>query len=278
MSVLLLDGPMGTLLIERGVSCPEPGWSAHALREDPKAVRSVHEDYAAAGASVHTANTFRTRAESVGADWKHLAERAVQEARSVAGAAGTVAGSIAPIADCYRPDLSPPGAAASHRAVAEHLAAAGVDVLLVETFPQPGEALAAVRAATTTGLPVWVSFTAGPSSNLLTPAEIRKGAREAVDLGASAVLVNCIPARDTLTFVRELADLGVPFGAYANAGRPEDGIGWEPHERGPGDYANLAEQWVDAGATLIGGCCGTGPAHIAELCRRFDPTCDRTTS
>jgi S-methylmethionine-dependent homocysteine/selenocysteine methylase len=137
-----------------------------------------------------------------------------------------------------------------------------------------GEALIAVEAGAATGVETWVSFTAGPGADLLSPREIAHGAREAVKLGARAVLVNCIPAARILEFVRMLADAGVPFGAYANAGAPEERMGWRsPVDSDAGDaarrYADLAETWVEAGATVIGSCCGTGPAHIAELARRF---------
>lgn len=278
MSVLILDGPMGTLLIERGVNCPEPGWSAHALAHSPDCVCGLHAEYAKAGANIHTANTFRTRPESIGNTWKHLAEKAVDLARQGAGTGSRIAGSIAPIADCYRPDLSPPNPQPNHQIVADHLANAGVDLLLVETFPHIQEALSAVRAAHNTGLPVWVSFTAGPTGDLLDPKGIRNGAEAAIQAGASAVLVNCIPAIDTLRFVRALKGIDVPFGAYANAGESSDGIGWANHPDGPKHYADLAEQWVDAGASMVGGCCGTGPQHIAELSRRFGATCDQTVS
>ena len=84
------------------------------------------------------------------------------------------------------------------------------------------------------------------------------------------MLVNCVPASRTLEWLQPLAALGVPFGAYANAGHQDEQLGWH-HD--PDDsarrYADLAEGWVALGATLIGSCCGTGPAHIAELARRF---------
>ena len=65
MSIVILDGPMGTELLARGVPTPTPGWSAHALDAAPEVVASIHRDYAAAGAVVHTTNTFRTKSRSV---------------------------------------------------------------------------------------------------------------------------------------------------------------------------------------------------------------------
>ena len=127
-----------------------------------------------------------------------------------------------------------------------------------------------MRAAVATGLPTWVAFTAGPGADLLTPGALAEGARRAVDAGAAAVLVNCTPATGTLPFVEALAaaGLGVPLGAYANAGAPEAGLGWGAGGDAAARYANLADTWIAAGATLVGSCCGTSPAHIAELARR----------
>ncbi len=269
MALTLLDGPIGTALIARNHPCPAPAWSAWAIEHAPEAVEALHREYAAAGAEVHTTNTFRTRPDAVGPAWADLARRAVSLARAGAGPGQTVAGSIAPLADCYRPQDSPDNPGPRHAALAAVLADAGVDLLLCETFPHVGEALAAVDAAVQTGCETWVSFTAGPSADLLSPEQIRQGAIAAVEQGASAVLVNCIPAGRTAEFLNPLRDLGVRFGAYANAGHTDDGIGWHPDPDGPDRYADLAEAWVKMGATIIGSCCGTGPAHIAALRARL---------
>lgn len=263
----ILDGPMGTELGLRGVPLPAPLWSAWANLHAPEVVAAIHADYAAAGARVQTANTFRTKRRSMGAGWEAAARRAVALARE---AGGLVAGSVAPLEDCYSPWLSPENPAPEHAELAAALADAGCDLLLAETFPHTGEALAAVEACVATGVETWVAFTAGPDADLLTPAQVGRGAREAVARGASAVLVNCVPAARTLEYVRALAGCGVPFGAYANAGHPTEGLGWEtPSDDAPERYLALAETWVEAGATLIGSCCGTGPAHIRALAGRF---------
>jgi S-methylmethionine-dependent homocysteine/selenocysteine methylase len=266
--ITLLDGPVGTELAARGVPTPAPMWSAWAIDQAPGVLLSIHRDYAAAGATVHTANTFRTKRRQVGAEWERLARRAVALAREAVPAAHRVAGSLAPLEDCYRPDLSPADPRPEHRELARLLADAGVDVILCETFPHVGEALVAVEEAVATGVETWVSFTAGPDAALLSPEDVEEAAREAARRGAARVLVNCTPASRTLAYVERLAAVGVPFGAYANAGLPSDGLGWGDApdvER----YADLAESWVHAGATLVGGCCGTGPAHIAALARRL---------
>jgi len=268
--VIVLDGPLGTELDARGVDTGLPLWSARALIEAPEIVAAIHADYAAAGATVHTANTFRTKRRMLGAKWEPLARDAVRLARSAVPSGHRVAGSIAPLEDCYRPDLSPKDPEPEHHELAALLAEEGCDVLLCETYPHVGEAVAAVRAAVRTGVETWVGFTAGPFGDLLTPTEMREGARRAVDAGAAAVFVNCTPALETRDFLDALADLGVPIGAYANAGSADDDIGWKSSpEPGAEAYAALAESWRDAGASMIGGCCGTGPAHVRALCSTF---------
>jgi S-methylmethionine-dependent homocysteine/selenocysteine methylase len=267
----ILDGPLGTELAARGVPTPAPLWSALALDVAPDVIGTIHRDYVAAGATVHTANTVRTKRRSAGARWEELARRAVAITRESIPRGQRVAGSIAPLEDCYRPDLSPADSRPEHRELCRALADAGVDLLLCETFPHVGEALVAVEEAARTGVETWVAFTAGPEANLLTPTEVEIGAKEAILRGARAVLINCTPARETLGYVERLAGLGVPFGAYANAGSTEDGIGWIAGGEGPEEYARLVKEWVKAGATLIGGCCGTGPSHVRAVAGIAEP-------
>lgn len=281
--IRVLDGPLGTELLARGVPTPLPGWSAHANDTAPDVVTAIHRDYARAGATVHTANTFRTK-RRVFADWRSRVRRAVELARAGLPAEHRLAGSIAPLEDCYRPDRSPArtdpaGTRAEHAELATELVAAGCDLLLCETFPEPREALLAVGAALATGRETWLALTPGPNADLLSARELARTARQAVDAGAAAVLVNCSPALATEGFVGALAEAvgsDVPFGAYANAGHADDAIGWitgpvdaRRPERGAARYAELAARWVELGATLVGGCCGTGPAHVAALATRF---------
>jgi len=263
VAVTILDGPIGTELAARGVPTPPGEWSAWAITHAPEQLAALHAEYAAAGATVHTANTFRAQPGVYGADFERILRQAVALARGAVPNTHLVAGSIAPINDCYEPWRSPPRPCPAHRQMAQALAAAGVDRLLCETFPHVGEGLIAVEEAVATGLPTWAAFTAGPEGALLSPQALGDAAREAVARGASAVLVNCVPARLTLGYVERLVGLGVPFGAYANAGAVDEGVGWG--EGGEDRYLGYARRWAEAGATLIGGCCGTTPAHIAAL-------------
>jgi S-methylmethionine-dependent homocysteine/selenocysteine methylase len=172
-----------------------------------------------------------------------------------------VAGSIGPLEDCYRPDLAPPDDAArpEHEELVRLLVELGVDLLACETFPSPREACVAVAACARTGKETWVSLTAGPSAELMTPRELGDAARACVEAGARAVLVNCVAAPLTVRYVEALAACGTRFGAYANAAR------WNEPPLDADAYAVHAKDWLAAGATILGGCCGTGPAHIARL-------------
>lgn len=266
-SIELLDGPMGTELERLGYETRLPLWSALANEEAPELVREVHRAYAAAGATVHTANTFRTQPRLLGDRFTELTERAVALAREALPEGARVAGSLAPVEDCYRPDLSPGrGALAEHRAMAQALRGAGVDLILCETFPHIEEGLTALEAALETELPVYLAFSPGPHDNLLSPEEVGRGAERAVALGASAVLVNCLSARGARPYLEALAASGGRFGLYANAGIAEDAVGFSPDRSfTPENYIELIASYRELGATIFGACCGMGPAHIGAL-------------
>lgn len=265
----VLDGPMGTELDARGADTRLPLWSARALFERPETVSAIHRDFARAGATVHTTNTFRARRRTLGARWEEGARLAVALARGAVPNDHRVAGGIAPLEDCYRPDLSPEHAEDEHRELAEVLADAGCDLLLCETFTHPREALDAVRAAVRTGRETWLALSAGPDASLMSPSTMADAARAATDLGAQAILVNCVGVLQIDVYVGALiAAVGarVPVGAYANAGHADDRIGWTADRTlGGARYAEHARAWIDEGATIVGACCGTGPEHVAAL-------------
>lgn len=276
--IKILNGPMGTELIRRGVELPEGPWSAAAVRAHREVIGQIHREYAAAGASVHTACTFRTQPRFFPDEFGVLTAEAVALARAAVPRGHVVAGSLAPIADCYDPRGTPEHVARPlHRLMAAALRDAGADLIVCETFPNVDEAIIAAEESLRTGLPVWVSFTAGPRADLLACEGMEAGARRAASLGAGAVLVNCVGADRMGSLVAAAraglaGSAGVRLGAYANAGESDAGFGWGEDS---GDlaaaarYAAAAESWIGLGATIVGACCGTGPAHIAALARRF---------
>jgi S-methylmethionine-dependent homocysteine/selenocysteine methylase len=256
------------------VALPPPAWSAAAIDSKVEVLHQIHAEYALAGATVHTANTFRTDPWSLrgvpalAQRWRELTALAVSTARSAAYDEHLVAGSLAPLEDCYRPDLSPPDVtcAAEHQRFAAALADTGVDLILCETFPHPREALIASREALRTGLPVWLSLTLGPAGDLMEEQTLLNTALAAAELGVEAVLVNCSPVASIGRLVPRLADLGLRTGGYGNVGAPAAAGTWLAEgPAGPDGYAAAACGWVASGARIVGGCCGTSPAHIRAV-------------
>lgn len=260
MGALILDGAIGTELERAGHDTGGPAWSARVVDRAPDALAALHRAYDAAGAEVHTANTFRTTPRAYGAGWEGAARRAIEIARGAVR--GRVAASLAPLEDCWHPERSPVDPRAEHAAIAAQLVHAGADLVLCETFAHPGEALAAVDAAVGAGAETWLSLTGGPDGALLEPRALAAAAAGGLARGARRALVNCVHAERIGPYVEALAALGAPFGVYANAGLGEGALS-------PARYAELASAWVAAGATVVGGCCGTGPAHVRALAARL---------
>jgi S-methylmethionine-dependent homocysteine/selenocysteine methylase len=277
---LLLDGATGTELERRGAKSALPLWSAHALLHDPALVGRIHADYVEAGAELLTANTFRTQRrtlarDGVGERAAALTARAVALARAAAAGADQpvhVLGSAPPLEDCFRPDLVPndDSLACEHGEHAANLSAAGVDAILVETMNTIREALSALRAARATGLPALVSFVCWDGPRLLSGELLREAVATVRAEQPAAVLANCLPPSNVAACLAVLAESGLPFGAYANLGAPLDEHGRERSEEcAPERFAAHAASWLAAGATLVGGCCGTTPAHIRNIAQQM---------
>lgn len=281
---VLLDGAMGTELTRRGIDTSLPLWSAIALDTAPDVVRAIHIDYLRAGARVITTNTFRTnlralaragiagRARELTLQAVELAEAAVAES-GAERAAVRIAGSIAPVEDCYSPNLVPSDAelAHEHAALARNLAEAGVDLMLVETHNTIREAVAAAGAARATGKPLWVSFTLDARDRLLSGEALADAVAAVLPFAPEAVLVNCIPVAQVDSALRALryaTPRDVAVGAYGNVGHVDDAVGWTLTDAvSPAAYAAAARGWRALGAEIIGGCCGTTPEHIHALSR-----------
>jgi S-methylmethionine-dependent homocysteine/selenocysteine methylase len=272
--VIVLDGATGTMLGERARGRL---FSAEALLdpEGRESILAIHRAYVAAGAQVVTSNTFRTGPRAAGARWHTLTRAAAALARK---SGAVVAGSIAPAEDCYRPELRPSREVAlrEHGELALALAAHGCDLLLVETVAAADEGLAAVEAAVATGLPVWVSAMVLPSGTMRSGDDLRAFFRDARERGAGAALLNCIPCDGVDLALDAAKETGLPFGAYAHMGEVDPGSGWPSTPAlSPEAYAERAKRWLDRGATIVGGCCGTTPAHIEALAKisleRHDP-------
>lgn len=285
--VVVLDGATGTELERRGVPTGLPLWSTHALLDAPEVVSSIHADYVRAGAEVLIANTFRTQRRTLARAGRggqltqrdaELTALAVELARGAARSADRrvwVAGSAPPLEDCYRPDLVPDDAALrdEHARHANCVAESGVDFAMVETMNTLREAHAAAVAAREAGLEVVVSFVCWNGAQLLSGEPLAEACARIAALEPLAIGVNCLPPSNVSACLEVLADCGAPFGVYANLGEPEDERGFRRSEdTRPADFAEHASEWVAAGASYVGGCCGTGPGHVHTLAER----CART--
>jgi len=271
---LLLDGATGTELERRGARCEGPLWSARALLDDPAMILRIHRDYVAAGAEILTANTFRTQARTLaradlGARAAELTQIAIELARRAIGDTGFVAGSMATLEDCWRPELAPDDVALA-REHAEHAAnLAGADLLLIETMNSIREARAAVRAAKATGLPVWVSFSCDDAARLLSGEPLADALAAVGALAPDLVGVNCLPAPHVIPALAPLAASGRPFAVYANLGAPlgdaSTATTARTQDATPAEFAAHARHWLARGARVVGGCCGTRPEHISAI-------------
>jgi len=285
---VLLDGGMGRELRMRGVPILDTIWSANALVVAPETVREVHRDYLAAGAEIITTNTYGViRSELAKEDIEHrfaelnrMAGALAEEARAKSGRKAWIAGSLPPLRGSYRPDLV--GSFAEIEPLYEeqaNLLAPYCDVMLCETMSSAAEAVAAATAAAKTGKPVWVSWTLHEdnSGRLRSGETVAEAAKAIRHLPVSAFFVNCCSPESITAAMPALARLGQPAGGYANAFRPvpkdwvmdRDGLLPLRDDLDPGHYADHAARWQASGARILGGCCGTGPSHIAALAARF---------
>lgn len=283
--VLILDGATGTELDRRGVDISLPLWSARAVTAAPGVLAAVHRDYLEAGADAVTANTFRTNRRTLArepgagdaADLTAEAVRIARVARDECKPDALVLGSVAPLEDCYRPDLAPDaGACASeHAEMIATLVEAGVDRVLIETMNNLAEARAAVDAARRLAPGRWMlSFcmdASAPPGTLLSGEPVAAMLDELRD--APAIGVNCVAApqiaRQAAHLRRRLPD-STRIMAYANVGYADTQGNWIATDAvAPERYAAYAAAWVDEGVSIVGGCCGTTPATIAAVNRRL---------
>ena len=286
---ILLDGGMGRELRFRGVDVMTSIWSARALIDAPQVVREVHSDFITAGADIITINSYGIIKSNLA--WAGIEDRfkelnllackLAKEARDASGRTVLIAGSLPPLAGSYRPDrvgkieeIEP-----LYREQAE-LLAPHVDLLLCETMSSIDEGRAAAEAATQTGKSVWVCWTLHEdrSGRLRSKEDIDEAAKALSDLPVSGVLANCCAPESITNAIPQLAQTGLKyFGGYANTFQPipedwtlegkkkTDGSLGLREDLDPESYAAHASDWLNAGATVVGGCCGTRPAHIAKL-------------
>ena len=288
MAVTILDGGMGQELIRR-TGRATALWSVQALIDEPALVRSVHDDFFAAGAEMATVNTYSVRPDRLTHHGLFERYEALQvlacqiavEARDAHGA-GLVMGGMSPLGFSYRPELAPPAERAA--AIFDEMAgfqAPYVDGYILETMGSVDEVRGALMGTCGRGKPVWLAVSVSDVDG----TKLRSGEPVAEILplvweyGAEALLINCARPEAVTQALPEIATAEVPIGAYANGftGIVEDfdnddatvDLLTARTDLGPAAYLSHAKDWAAQGATLIGGCCEVGPAHIAALSSHF---------
>ena len=291
MDITLLDGGMGQELLARSATEPTGLWSTQFLIDHPELVREVHSDYFSAGADIATTNSYAVLPDRLSPfGLEHRFAELHREACQMAVSArdeygqGLVAGSMGPTGRSYRPDLAPPiEEAAELYAEIAAIQEPYVDIFLCETMSSVVQARGAVMGASSCQKPVWLAVSVDDEDG----TTLRSG--EAVteilpllsEFDLAALLVNCSTPEAVSQALPLLAEQSVQLGAYANGyvkiesdylqeGATVDLLQGRKNLT-PELYARFAEDWTGQGATIIGGCCEVGPAHIKELAKRFKP-------
>ncbi len=285
--ITLLDGGMGQELVHRAGGKATPLWSTQVMIDHPGMVEAVHTDYFNAGATIATSNTYavhRDRLEGTPytLQFAELNLAAMTEARAAAilGNNRRVAGAIGPLRASYRPDLHPDydTALKLYREKAM-MTAPYCDLILCETVASVVHARSVLEGALASGLPVWLALTVDDQDG----TRLRSGEPLADVLPfvtqASALLINCSLPEAIGASLEILKSAGLPFGAYANGferisdafleDKPTVDSLTARQDLTPAAYAEYAMHWIDQGATIVGGCCEVGPAHIREIAARL---------
>ncbi len=272
--VLVADGAMGTLLIARGAqvaSCVEV-----LNLDDPAAVSSVHDEYIEAGARLLETNTFaanrlKLAAHELAGKLGEINLHGVTLARAAAGERALVAGSIGPLGAL----LWPFGIVTSDQArdvFAEHIAAVAAgtpDLLILETFASVAELLLALSAAKEVAptLRVIASLSVVEDGKTAGGDPLLPAFTRLLDAGADAIGVNCAVGPQAVfdALAPVSASIDVPLSIMPNAGYPHRLDDRTVYESSPAYFADFALRFVDLGASIIGGCCGTTPDHIRAI-------------
>ncbi len=270
---ILLDGATGTEMLKRGM--PSGSCTDLWILEHPDAILELQRAYVEAGSQVLYAPTFsanRPTLERHGADIsvKDLCSRLVALCREASQGKTLVAGDIAPCG--LQPE--PVGTSSYQdlvdvfRETAEALCAAGVDLFAVETQIALEETRAAVTAVrSVSDLPLFVTFTCGPTGRTLWGEMLPEAAAELQALRIDAFGINCCGDLELIErLIREIREVcTLPLIVKPNAGRPETKDGRSVYAMTPETLAGFIPRFRDAGASVFGGCCGTTPEHIAAI-------------
>jgi len=274
--VLLADGATGTNYQEMGLA---PGVAPEEwVLDEPGMVRELHRRFAAAGSELVLTCTFgatslRLADGPLAGRAREVNVRAAELAREAVGDALLVAGSLGPTGRLVEPygDLTQAAAMEAYAEQAGALADGGVDLLVLETFFALEEALWAIEGVrSATGLPLVASFSFDQGTRTMMGVSAADVVAAVVPLGVAAVGANCGRSlADTDAVFAELLDAApaVPLWMKPNAGVPHVVGDTVVYEAGPDELAAHLRRYADAGARVVGGCCGSTPEHVAAIAR-----------
>ena len=272
----LLDGATGSELIKRGEILQNYIWSADSNIKNPELVYQIHRDYIAAGSSYITTNTFRTTPRAYrktglsNVDSIDIAHRSLKIAVKIAKKAANdkvkVLGSIAPLEDCYKPELFPGEdiAKKEFQQIGKWLKDAGVDIFLVETMNSISETKACLDAISDFNLPIWVSFVLKNSEALLSGEKLVNAISVINNYNVDCSLLNCSPldrTKEAMSIVSE--NWKREWGIYPNLGIGEassDGV--VNHIHSDEEFLSIIDKAKELGVSILGGCCGSDINHI----------------
>jgi homocysteine S-methyltransferase len=258
---------------------PLPIWSADINLTHPNYIEKIHKSYLDAGADILTTNTFRTtpRAYSKNGFSKDNAilrshkslDRAVELARKVANRNTIIAGSIAPLEDCYEPNLYPGDECANEefRELARWLQEAGVNMILFETMGCWFEIKSAILSTNDLKIPRWISLVLKDGNELLDGTDLTKVLYNLLDFEIEMILLNCNPYNTTNEAIELfLENWTKSWGVYPNVGLSmpsKEGI--IESKLSVDVFMKHVNSYIDAGASVIGACCGSNPSYIKAM-------------
>ncbi|MBN1943303.1 MAG: homocysteine S-methyltransferase family protein [Phycisphaerae bacterium] len=277
-SLILLDGAMGTQLAALGLEMGGQNCVSH-----PDEVLSVHRRYAEAGCDVLTTNTLtmnRISIESHGlaVDVKDVNLAGAKLAKTAAGPDRYVLGDISSTGQLLEPygDYTEEQFYKNFREQAEYLLAGGADGFIIETILDLREALCALKACRdVSNLPVLVTLSFQTTDNggrTVMGNAAAESAKALADAGAAAVGANCgqLDPRETARILDKMKQaVDLPLIAQPNAGKPRLVNGQTVFDMTPEEFAEGVSACIEAGASIIGGCCGTTPEHIRRVAERI---------
>ncbi len=280
---LLGDGATGTQLQQLGLA---PGACGEAWNvAQPGSVRLVHRSYFAAGSDLLTTNTFGGSSyvlagHGAGARVRELNVAGARLAREIAGDRAWVLGDIGPFGGMLEPlgDGVPQEVALAFQAQAAALLEGGADAILVETMSDPAEAALAVRSARAAGAEfIFATYSFQPAAaglRTMMGSTVAEAMAAVVMAGADVVGANCGTELSLEAYLRLTAELvaaaeGRPVMVQPNAGSPRLADGRIVYDVHPAQFAAAVPGLLAAGARVIGGCCGSTPAHLAAMSVHF---------